>query len=69
MSKFSTTLLTEIEAFLSDTEMSPSYFGKKAVGNSELVSRLQKGRRIWPDTEWKVRLFIETERKRRAVAA
>lgn len=56
------TLLQEIEAFLSETNMGESYFGKKATGNSELVARLRGGRRIWPETEIKVRLFMATAR-------
>jgi len=69
MSKYSTSLLTEIEAFLTETGMGPSYFGKQAAKNSEIISRLRKGGRIWPETEWKIRLFIAEERKRRQVAA
>lgn len=53
-------LLTEIEAFLSRTGMGASYFGKTAVGNSELVPRLRSGGRIWPETEMKVRAFMLT---------
>lgn len=56
------TLISEIEAFLADTGMGESYFGKKAVGNSEIVSRLRDGRRIWPDTEDRVRAFIAEAR-------
>jgi hypothetical protein len=52
------TLLTDIEAFLEETGMGPSYFGKRAVGNSELVERLRSGRRVWPDTEAKIREFM-----------
>lgn len=51
-------LLTEIRAFLALSGMGETYFGKAAVGNSELVKRLEKGRRVWPDTEEKVRAFI-----------
>lgn len=38
--------------------MGPSYFGKRAVGNSELVERLKSGGRVWPETERKVLSFI-----------
>ena len=44
-------LLAEIEAFLSETGMGPKYFGKASVGNSEVVNRLRKGGRVWPETE------------------
>ena len=55
-------LLKEIDAFLSETGMSASYFGKKAVGNSEVVSRLRKGRRVWPDTETNLRSYMMMRR-------
>lgn len=48
-------LLDEIEGFLEETGMGESYFGKKFARNSELVSRLRDGRRVWPDTEQLVR--------------
>lgn len=51
-------LLTDIRAFLEQSGMGPSYFGKVACGNSELVDRLESGRRVWPETEEKVRTFI-----------
>lgn len=56
-------LLTEIEAFLSETGMGASYFGRVAAGNSELVGRLRANRRIWPETEEKVRSFISAKRQ------
>ena len=63
MAKTPPTLLQKIEAFLSETGMGESYFGKKAVGNSELVSRLRQNRRVWPETEAKALSFIRSERK------
>jgi len=51
-------LLREIDAFLRESGMGPAYFGKKSCSNSELVARLRKGGRIWPETETKVRSFI-----------
>ena len=60
-------LLTEIRAFLAETNMGPSYFGKASCGNSELVERLESGRRVWPETADKVRAFI-AERKQERVA-
>lgn len=51
-------LLTDIRTFLEQSGMGPSYFGKVACGNSELVERLESGRRVWPETEEKVRTFI-----------
>lgn len=51
-------LLTDIKAFLDETGMGKSYFGKAACGNSELVERLESGGRVWPETEDKVRAFM-----------
>lgn len=59
-----TVLLSDIDTFLSETGMGESYFGKKSVGNSELVPRLRKGGRVWPDTEERVRRFMADERAR-----
>jgi hypothetical protein len=56
-------LLAEIEAFLSETDMGESYFGKKAAKNSELVARLRAGKKVWPDTETSVRSYIMTRRE------
>lgn len=51
-------ILTEIEAFLADTGMGATYFGKRAVNNSELVARLRAGGAIHFRTEDSVRKFI-----------
>lgn len=51
-------LLAEIDSFLMKTGMGSSYFGKASTGNSELVSRLRAGGRVWPDTEAAVRKFM-----------
>jgi hypothetical protein len=56
------TLLQEIEGFLSETGMGETYFGKKSAGNSELVARLRDGRRVWPETEIKIRSFMAVAR-------
>lgn len=59
-------LLSDIDAFLSETGMGPSYFSKSASGNSELVKRLRAGGRLWPETEKKVREFMRAHRKNAA---
>lgn len=51
-------ILNRIEAFLSETGMSASYFGKKAVGNSELVTRLRNGGDVQTKTVSKILAFI-----------
>lgn len=51
-------LLNDIDDFLSRTGMGVSYFGKAGCGNSEVVARLRSGCRIWPETEEKLRAFM-----------
>lgn len=51
-------LLTDIQAFLTKSGMGPSYFGKAACGNSELVERLENGKTVTIATAEKVRSFI-----------
>ena len=58
-------LLTDICSFLALTGMGESYFGKRSVGNSELVSRLRKGRPVLNETERRAREFM-TERLAKA---
>lgn len=62
-------ILDEIDAYLRETGMGASYFGKVATGNSELVARLRAGGRVWPETEAKVRDFIKAERRKARAAA
>lgn len=61
-------ILDEIDAFLRESGMGASYFGKVATGNSELVARLRAGGRVWPETEQKVRDFIRQQRRARRAA-
>lgn len=61
-------LLDEIEAFLNETGLSSSYLGKRAVGNSELVSRLRNGGRVWPETEESLRDFMSKYREMKQAA-
>jgi hypothetical protein len=62
--KFSEKLLSDIEDFLSVTGMGPSYFGKQAAKNSELVKRLREGKPIQSDTEQRVRDFMRANRSK-----
>jgi hypothetical protein len=56
-------LVDEIDAFLGETGMSESYFGKRATGNSEVLARLRAGRTITVVTEEKLREFMASRRK------
>ena len=51
-------LLTEIEAFLDAHNMGAHRFGLWAMGDKHFVRELRNGRRTWPETEAKVRLFM-----------
>ena len=51
-------LLTDIDAFLETHQMSPSAFGDAALGDRHLIRQLREGRRMWPETEGKVRAFM-----------
>lgn len=52
-------ILTAVEAFLAETGMSPTRFGKSAMGDPRFVPGLRAGRRLWPETEAKVRQFLQ----------
>ena len=56
-------LLSEIDQFLAEFPMGVSYFGKVSTGNSEVVQRLREGRRVWPETEQKMRDFMRRRRR------
>jgi len=56
-------LVIEIDTFIADTGMGVSYFGKAAVGNSEVVSRLKRGKTIHATTEHRLREFMCERRK------
>ena len=69
------TLLTEIEAFLVETGMGETYFGKRSANDSGLVARLRAGTTptgkvvfVRPEVQTSVRKFIRAELKRRAPA-
>ena len=56
-------LLSDIEAFLSthDATISATSFGELAMNDRHLVHQMRKGRRrLWPETEAKVRRFMAT---------
>ena len=62
-------LLKEIEAFLAECPMGESHFGKVAAKNSELIKRLRRGGRVWPETDMAVRAFILSKRAARRETA
>lgn len=52
-------LLDDIEAFLETQELSATALGHQALGDRHFVRQLRMGRRVWPETEAKVRQFME----------
>lgn len=70
-----TLLLADIERFLADTGMGHHRFGIRAASNGRLVARLRSGRqagrpgRVWPETEKRIREFMDRERRARATAS
>lgn len=56
-------LLSEIEAFLQTHGMAESTFGREALGDWRLIDDLRgrnrdRPRRLWPETEEKIRAFM-----------
>ena len=58
----SSKLLSEIELFLRESGMGSSYFGKAAVGNSDVVKRLRAGRDVTTNTAADLRKFMRARR-------
>jgi hypothetical protein len=52
-------LLREIERFLRQSEIAPTRFGRNAVGDPRFVFDLRKGRDPRPQTEARVRAYLE----------
>ena len=61
-------ILPDIEAFLASHNMGAATFGKLALNDPPFVSQLRNGRRVWPETEAKVRRFMATYRPASAAA-
>lgn len=69
------TLLDEIEAFIATHNMAESTFGRLALsGDWRLIDELrgknrERPRRLWPETEAKIREFMKNHRPEDAEAA
>lgn len=55
-------LIECIEAFLDDTAMAPSRFGREATGEPQLLDSLRKGRSPSLDTAARIVRFISDRR-------
>jgi tRNA-dihydrouridine synthase len=57
-----TDFTAEVDAFLERTGVAPTIFGRDALGDPNFVKDLRNGRRLWPETEAKVRDYMEKYR-------
>ncbi len=62
-------LFSEIAVFQMETGLSDHRIGMLLASNGKLIERLRAGRRIWPDTEERIRKNLETERQKRLPAS
>jgi len=53
-------LASDILSFCQRHEMTRTRFGRLALNDKPFVDQLLGGRRVWPDTEAKVRAFMQT---------
>jgi hypothetical protein len=61
-------LLHDVEAFLeANPDIKPTRFGAEALGDRHFVKTLRGGRRLWPETEQKVRTFMAEYQPDKAV--
>jgi hypothetical protein len=51
-------LLSDIEDFLEAHGMAATTFSQEALRDRHFVRQLRQGRRVWPDTEQRVRKFM-----------
>lgn len=57
-----TSFIETVEAFLERADMAPVTFGREAMNDPHFVRDLRNGRRLWPETEAKVRAFMASYR-------
>ena len=62
-------ILSDIRAFCEAHELKPTRFGELALNDKPFVAQLEAGRRLWPETEAKVRRFMATYRPEQSAAA
>lgn len=51
-------IIADVERFLKRTGMADSAFGRASVNDWKFVRDLRGGRRVWPETEAKIRAFM-----------
>jgi hypothetical protein len=55
-------LISEIDLFLHEFGIGEHRFGMLAANNGRLVERLRSGGRVWPETEERIRSFMNERR-------
>lgn len=55
-------LIDDIAAFCETHGLAETRFGELAMNDKPFVTQLRAGRRLWPETEAKVRRFMATYR-------
>ena len=60
---FMADLLQDVERFLIAQNIAATRFGDEALGDRHFVRQLREGRRVWPETEQKVRAFMGSFKK------
>jgi hypothetical protein len=58
MQKDAPPLLDAIDDFVTSRGMSPITFGRLAMRDPHFVRDIRGGRRVWPETEAKIRAFM-----------
>ena len=61
-------LLIDIELFCKAQELAESTFGRLSVKDWRFVRDLRNGRRVWPETEAKVRRFMASYKPEKVAA-
>lgn len=61
-------LLRDIDLFLDLAQMKPSRLGAEAIGDPSLYNDLKRGRRLWDETEQRVRDWMKEYARLRAAA-
>jgi hypothetical protein len=62
-------ILTEIEAFRAKAGIPPTTFGRRAIGDANLIDNLRAGRELRRATEQKVRTFMAENAPEQQAAA
>lgn len=52
------TILADIDAFAERYGLSDSQIGRKALNDTKAIGQIRNGRRVWPETEQRIRDFM-----------